>query len=279
MDFRWRNTCKQHCFKCYSKLANFNDRHYKKCSADCYLFKWLQRCLQSCHQYYTKSNCKCRSGQEVCEGGSTAIGGSPSGPSGSSFLWTPNLYLNSNTVANPISTPPVSITYTLTTTINGCTKTDQVTVTVNTLLNPLVSATANPDPICAGKTSTLTAQGSANGGRGGPFQYIWNNGLGAGAIKTTPALNQNTTYVVTVVDAAQCTATNSVTVDVTPCGSIGDYVWIDTDGDGIQDANESGLNGVTVLLKDQNGNVLSTKITTTGPSGLQVIIFSRPHGK
>ena len=229
--------------------------------------------------------------KEVCEGGSTAIGGSPSGPSGSSFLWTPNLYLNSNTVANPISTPPVSITYTLTTTINGCTKTDQVTVTVNTLLNPLVSATANPDPICAGKTSTLTAQGSANGGRGGPFQYIWNNGLGAGAIKTTPALNQNTTYVVTVVDAAQCTATNSVTVDVTPCGSIGDYVWIDTDGDGIQDANESGLNGVTVLLKDQNGNVLSTKITTTGPSGLPgyyifpdlmansyIVMFMKPTG-
>ena len=172
--------------------------------------------------------------------------------------------MNSNTVANPLATPPVTITYTLTTTINGCQKTDQVTVTVNTNLNPIVSATANPDPICAGKTSTLTAVGNANGGRGGPFQYVWNNGIGAGAIKTTPALSSTTTYTVTVIDIAQCTATNTVTVDVSPCGSIGDYVWIDSDGDGVQDGSELGLNGVTVLLKDALGNTLATSVTLTG---------------
>jgi serine-aspartate repeat-containing protein C/D/E len=32
--------------------------------------------------------------------------------------------------------------------------------------------------------------------------------------------------------------------------TIGDYVWRDTDGDGIQDPTEIGINGVTVLLKD-----------------------------
>ena len=211
--------------------------------------------------------------KEICEGGSTTIGGNPSGPAGSSFLWTPNLYLNSNTVANPVATPPVTTTYTLTSTINGCTRSDQITITVNTLLNPTVSATANPDPICAGKTSTLTATGNPNGGRGGPFQYVWNNGLGAGAIKTTPALNTTTTYTVTVIDAAQCTGTNTVTVDVTPCGSIGDYVWIDTDGDGVQDATETGLNGVTVLLKDNVGNTIATQVTRTGPSGPGYYLF------
>jgi hypothetical protein len=80
--------------------------------------------------------------REICEGASTTLGGTPAGPTGATFVWTPNLYLNSNTVANPLATPPVTITYTLTTAINGCTKTDEITVTVNTNLNPLVSATA-----------------------------------------------------------------------------------------------------------------------------------------
>jgi hypothetical protein len=35
--------------------------------------------------------------------------------------------------------------------------------------------------------------------------------------------------------------------------SIGDYVWRDTDGDGIKDPTESGINGITVLLKDALG--------------------------
>jgi hypothetical protein len=201
--------------------------------------------------------------REICEGASTTLGGTPAGPTGSSFVWTPNLYLNSNTVANPLATPPVTITYTLTTAINGCTKTDEITVTVNTNLNPLVSASASPDPICAGKTSTLTATASANGGQGAPFQYVWSS-LGAGQTKTTPALSTTTTYTVTVIDKAQCTATNTVTVDVTPCGSIGDYVWVDTDGDGVQDPTEIGLNGVTVILKDALNNMIATTVTSTG---------------
>jgi hypothetical protein len=38
-------------------------------------------------------------------------------------------------------------------------------------------------------------------------------------------------------------------------GSIGDYVWRDTDGDGIQDASESGVDGVVVnLYQDEDGD-------------------------
>ncbi|MEM9496133.1 MAG: SdrD B-like domain-containing protein [Pseudomonadota bacterium] len=48
-------------------------------------------------------------------------------------------------------------------------------------------------------------------------------------------------------------------------GSIGDRVWIDTDGDGIQDPGEAGAAGVTVQLKDAAGNVLRT--TTTDANG------------
>jgi uncharacterized repeat protein (TIGR01451 family) len=47
--------------------------------------------------------------------------------------------------------------------------------------------------------------------------------------------------------------------------SIGDLVWHDQDRDGIQDAGEPGIDGVTVNLKDDQGTEIAT--TTTGPDG------------
>ncbi len=38
----------------------------------------------------------------------------------------------------------------------------------------------------------------------------------------------------------------------TPLGALGDYVWIDTDSDGVQDAGEEGVNDVTVTLYKWN---------------------------
>lgn len=42
---------------------------------------------------------------------------------------------------------------------------------------------------------------------------------------------------------------------------IGDRVWLDTDGDGIQDADEAPIAGVTVRLFDTAGNVVATAVT------------------
>jgi len=47
--------------------------------------------------------------------------------------------------------------------------------------------------------------------------------------------------------------------------SVGDRVWNDTDGDGVQDAGEAGINGVTVELLDSTSNVIAT--TTTSGDG------------
>uniref|UniRef100_Q01UF3 Ig family protein n=1 Tax=Solibacter usitatus (strain Ellin6076) TaxID=234267 RepID=Q01UF3_SOLUE len=51
-----------------------------------------------------------------------------------------------------------------------------------------------------------------------------------------------------------------------PCGKIGDFVWNDSNNNGVQDTGEQGINGVLVTLKDTGGNVLAT--TTTGPAPL-----------
>ncbi|MGK7888653.1 MAG: SdrD B-like domain-containing protein, partial [Leptolyngbyaceae cyanobacterium] len=51
--------------------------------------------------------------------------------------------------------------------------------------------------------------------------------------------------------------------DILPeVGTIGDRVWFDNDGDGIQDDGEAGINGVTVKLIDKvTGEVVATDVT------------------
>ena len=44
-------------------------------------------------------------------------------------------------------------------------------------------------------------------------------------------------------------------------GSIGNRVWNDADGDGVQDSGEAGLNGVTVQLLNSSGTVIATTAT------------------
>jgi hypothetical protein len=50
-------------------------------------------------------------------------------------------------------------------------------------------------------------------------------------------------------------------------GAIGDFVWSDQNGNGIQDAGEPGINGVTVNLKDNGGTTIATTTTGNGPGG------------
>ncbi|TFW29789.1 SdrD B-like domain-containing protein [Duganella callida] len=57
---------------------------------------------------------------------------------------------------------------------------------------------------------------------------------------------------------------NYLTFKVPPA-HIGDFVWEDSNGNGVQDAGEAGLANVTVQLKDASGAVVAT--TTTDASG------------
>ena len=67
-------------------------------------------------------------------------------------------------------------------------------------------------------------------------------------------------------------------------GEIGDYVWRDTDGDGRQDAAESGWAGVVVRLRKCNGVVLATTQTDSNGKylfkgldyGMYQVEFTRP---
>ncbi|HDB2395855.1 TPA: fibrinogen-binding adhesin SdrG C-terminal domain-containing protein, partial [Staphylococcus aureus] len=71
-----------------------------------------------------------------------------------------------------------------------------------------------------------------------------------------------------------------------PKYNLGDYVWEDTNKNGIQDQDEKGISGVTVTLKDDNGNVLKTVTTdadgkykfTDLDNGNYKVEFTTPEG-
>ena len=76
---------------------------------------------------------------------------------------------------------------------------------------------------------------------------------------------------------------------VTATGSIGDRVWNDVNGDGVQDPNEAGLNGVTVQLLDGTNTLVATTTTSgdgnytfsnlaAGTYTVQIVAASLPPG-
>ncbi|MQA18776.1 SdrD B-like domain-containing protein [Rugamonas rivuli] len=65
--------------------------------------------------------------------------------------------------------------------------------------------------------------------------------------------------------AADTSVTPNYLTFKVPMSHLGDFVWEDTNGNGVQDAGEAGLANVTVQLKDVDGHVVKT--TTTDASG------------
>ena len=78
---------------------------------------------------------------------------------------------------------------------------------------------------------------------------------------------------------------NNPTIDagIVPLGSIGDYVFNDNNGNGIQDAGDTKLVGIKVTLTDKDGVVLTSTTTDADgkyefivPSGEYFVIFDKP---
>lgn len=129
--------------------------------------------------------------QSVCQGGSVTLNGTGA----QTYAWN-------NGVSNGISFSPVSTaTYTVTgTDVNGCTNTDQVTITVNPL--PNVDA-GSPQAVCQGLSVTLNGSGAQT--------YSWNNGVTNGSPFT---VSSTQTYAVTGTDVNGCSNTDQVTITI-----------------------------------------------------------------
>ncbi len=142
----------------------------------------------------------------ICKGNSAPL--SVSGAA--SYLWSPSGSLSCSTCTNPVATPTVTTTYSVTgTAANGCISTGGVTITVN----PLPVVTVAPAAICSGKSATLAPSGA--------ISYVWSPPTGLSCTSCTNPVTTTTvttTYTVTGTDVNGCmnTATVTVTVGATP---------------------------------------------------------------
>ncbi len=139
----------------------------------------------------------------ICKGSSTTL----SAPTADSYLWSTGETTKTITVA-----PSATKDYGVTVTVGDCKASSTVTVTVNALPAPVL--TADDAEICVGNSTTLRA------GAGYTY-YKWSTtkdgvikeGTNLQSIGVSPT--EKTTYTVTVTDANGCTGSAQTTVDVT----------------------------------------------------------------
>ena len=139
--------------------------------------------------------------------------------SGVTYAWSPATGLSSTTAANPTANPSTTTTYTVTATKtgNGCTATDQVTVTVN---NTVPAANAGSDIT---KTCVTNPTGAGIGMTPvAGINYSWTPATGLSATNVAnPAANPSTTatYTLTATNPTNgCSTSDAMvfTVNTTP---------------------------------------------------------------
>jgi PKD repeat protein len=115
----------------------------------------------------TLAQCEVDAGEDVviCEGEAVTIGGNPTVVDGNNPVVTWNM--GADDVDNPVVSPNNTTTYTVTLNSNGCTDTDQITVTV--LDSPTANFTWNPDGECGGTTVDFNSTST-----GSDLDYDWN---------------------------------------------------------------------------------------------------------
>ncbi|MBK7384521.1 MAG: gliding motility-associated C-terminal domain-containing protein [Flavobacteriales bacterium] len=137
----------------------------------------------------------------ICPGGDVQLNAS----GGSSYLWFPNIGLNANNVANPVSTPPQTMVYSVVVSDACGSDTAQVDVQV---IDP--QTTLMPDTsVCAGGSIVLIATGGGG--------YVWAPAatLDDPAIGTPTATPDTTTaYSVVITTPDGCVVIDSLHVQV-----------------------------------------------------------------
>ncbi len=181
---------------------------------------------------------------------------------GATYVWTPTTGLSDPTIADPeVCNLTADITYMVDVTLpGGCVKSD--TIMIDHQDNP------TPEPvtyaeICEEDGGPLTAVD-------GYAEYIWFEVIGTTEIQVAITMvNTYTTlyegiYIYKAYDGVSpCPQViGEIQAVAISCKyNIGNYIWVDEDGDGDQDAGESGIAGVTVYLYDDMGTVIDSTIT------------------
>lgn len=145
----------------------------------------------------------------ICYGDSTLIQATATGGSGSyTYLWSPATGLSNSTISNPIASPTITTSYTVTANDGSNTASSQVNITVYPL--PTASA-SHSGPVCTNNTLSLTS--------GGGTTYSWSGPNSFSSLSQNPSITGLTplatgTYIVTVTDSNGCSATAQTIVNV-----------------------------------------------------------------
>ena len=140
-------------------------------------------------------------GGSQCFGETTQLNGS----GGISYQWSPAAGLSSATISNPVASPNLTTSYSLTVTDNnGCESNPSapLTVTVNQLPVVPVISTSGAITFCAGNDVTLSAVGGQS--------YSWSNGSTSSSIN----VDASGTFSVSITDVNGCESPNSLPVSV-----------------------------------------------------------------
>ncbi|HET6990195.1 MAG TPA: nidogen-like domain-containing protein, partial [Bacteroidia bacterium] len=126
---------------------------------------------------------------------------------GTNYSWSPSGSLSNSSISNPVATPSVTTTYTVTVSNGTCSDTEPVTVNITNAV-----ATAGPDTtVCLGESAHLNATGGVS--------YSWTPAAGLNnpnIANPTATPTVTTTYTCTVTNAIGCTATDVATVTIAP---------------------------------------------------------------
>lgn len=193
--------------------------------------------------------------KSICEGESVVL--SIDQIQGASFRWS-----TGETTSSIEVNPSVTTTYSIQVEQGICSDYDEIKVTVNSIPDVSIEGSRY---VCNGQSTIL----EANGGNA----FLWSTGETTSSITIDPI--EQTTYTVTVTNAENCSATDTITVSTENCGRIGNFVWEDYNANGIQDEGEPGMEGVEINLIGNNiyGKTvnLSTFTNSEGTYGFEYI--------
>jgi len=172
---------------------------------------------------------------EICEGSSIQLNAFGA----NTYTWTPSTGLNTSIGPVVNSTPPFSITYTVTgVDLNGCVGTN----TSNIILNESPNINVTNGSVCEGESLQLNVAGAIN--------YIWtpstylNTNVGNQVISTPQT---NITYTIIGIDSNNCSDTTTSDVNIYPLSNVS---FLPTDG--------SGCPPLTIQFEDlSTGNISS----------------------
>lgn len=210
------------------------------------------------------------------------------------YQWAPSSGLSNPNIANPIvCVDSQTVTYQLTaSTTSGCSANSSVLVTVTSA--PAAQINLPPVVVCMGAT---TAKFEPVITPSGPYSYLWspNDGSLNDITIKDPFITVTETgtkqYNLQVTDTVTgCNSATSANITVNTCstvGSVGDFVWFDINGNGLQDVAEPGVSNVMVKLYNSVGyNVATASTDADGyfsfanitPGEDYYLIFSKPEG-